>query len=67
MNHEPTCERCGVPQSETEIGVLAFNGALRVCAECNSDLDNEWVADNPGSLHPLNTFCPAAHVAARFA
>lgn len=52
------CERCGILESETEMNLLAYNGARLVCDPCNSDLDREWVAEEPGRKHPLDTFSP---------
>lgn len=60
------CDRCGVAADETPEGMLAYNGDRLVCSDCNSDLDDEWHSDNPGSVHPLDTLNPAAHAAAYF-
>lgn len=51
---EHKCDRCGLAASDTPEGVLAFNGSRRVCADCDADLTNEWVAEEPGRIHPLN-------------
>lgn len=49
------CDRCGLAANETEMGVLAYNGSRLVCSDCNSDLDNEWYAEDPANrVHPLN-------------
>lgn len=49
------CDRCGIDEADTEMGMLAYNGSRLVCSECNSDLDNEWVAEDPSRIHPLDT------------
>jgi hypothetical protein len=59
------CERCGLSEHDTPEGMLAYHGSRLVCADCDSDLTNEDCADN-GTLHPLDTFCPVAHVAQRY-
>jgi hypothetical protein len=57
MSDKPTrkCDRCGVAECDTPENVLAYNGPRLVCADCNSDLDNEWAAEDPQRTHPLNT------------
>lgn len=67
MTTQSTCDRCGIAASDTQEGFLAFNGSRRVCADCDSDLTAEWCAEDASRIHPLDTFCPAAHVRARLA
>lgn len=63
MTHK-SCERCGLAAHETPEGMLAYNGSRLVCADCDSDLNSEWASEEPGRIHPIDTLCPAAHVAA---
>lgn len=63
---EKCCDRCGVAAEETPEGMLAYNGPRLVCADCNGDLDDEWHADNPGSVHPIDALNPTAHAIASF-
>lgn len=52
---ERKCERCGVGEHGTEMGILAYNGDRLVCSDCDDVLTNEWVAEDPGHVHPLDT------------
>ena len=54
------CDRCGVDEHNTDEGVLAYNGSQLVCADCDGDINNEWVADT-GAIHPLDALNPRAH------
>lgn len=50
------CNRCGVSD---EVEMLANRGLQLVCAECDGDLENEWVAEDPdNNRHYLDTFSP---------
>jgi hypothetical protein len=58
------CERCGIAAHDTPEGFLAMNGLRLVCSDCNSDLDDEYHADSPSSVHPIDALNHTAHVAA---
>lgn len=59
MQTEQVCERCQTPAHETEMGVLAYNGSKLVCSDCDDALTNEWVAEDPRHVHPLDTLANA--------
>lgn len=52
-----TCKRCGVSE---EFEMLAYRGDKLVCQECDSQMEHEWVAEDPcNRKHYLDTFNPA--------
>jgi ribosomal protein S27AE len=61
---EQKCDRCGLAAHDTPEGFLAYHGARLVCSDCDSDLNNEWVADH-GGVHPLDALNPIAKLFAK--
>lgn len=50
------CERCGVSE---EFEMLAHRDKRLVCQECDSQIEREWVSEDPDNRrHYLDTFSP---------
>jgi hypothetical protein len=50
------CERCGVSEEQE---MLCNRGLQLVCQGCDSELEREWVAEDPDDRkHYLDTFSP---------
>lgn len=53
------CERCGIAEQDTPENMLAGRDGQLVCSDCDSDMENEWVAQDPdNNQHYLDTFSP---------
>ena len=50
------CVRCG---ANSDYVMLAYRDGKLVCDDCDADLENEWVAEDPeNNRHFLDTFSP---------
>lgn len=50
------CEDCGVGEANE---MLALSGTALVCQGCESQRENDWVAEDPDNRkHSLDTFSP---------
>lgn len=53
---ERKCVECGISENEE---MLAYRGSKLVCQECDSQLEQEWVEEDPGNRkYYLDTFSP---------
>lgn len=56
MNATRKCECCGVSE---DFQMLAYRGQKLVCEECDSQMEIDWVAEDPDyRRHYLDTFSP---------
>jgi hypothetical protein len=50
------CSRC---QASEDYAMLALSNGVLVCDECDSEMEAEWVAQDPEhNRHSLDTFSP---------
>lgn len=55
------CHDCHAQEDDfTMLALADDNSGDLICQDCNSAREREYIAQNPGALHSLDTLCPAA-------